>query len=129
MSYWIELLIYIFISIVFGLLSFSVITLSIRNKSITTKWAQTQIDNAALREKLAELVANGDSKKIEHTEGFVRFISESRDWAFEYIENVQSSLQDLSKVVDSLKPGYLTAKEAETLKENINKVLKHLPND
>jgi hypothetical protein len=129
MPYWIELLVYIFISIVFASLIFSTTSLLFRNKSLMMKWAQSEIDNAALREKLAELVDRGDYKKIEHTEGFVRFISESRDWAFEYIENVQSSLQELSEVVDSLKPGYLTAKDAEVLKENISKVLKHLPND
>jgi hypothetical protein len=35
-----------------------------------------------------------------HQESFLNFISESRDWAFEYIENVQSALNKFVVEVD-----------------------------
>lgn len=37
---------------------------------------------------------------IENSEGFIRFISESRDWAFQYIEEVQSALQDFTEDIE-----------------------------
>jgi hypothetical protein len=36
-----------------------------------------------------------------HKENFIKFLSESRDWAYEYIENVQS---ELNKFVDNVGP-------------------------
>jgi hypothetical protein len=36
-----------------------------------------------------------------HKENFIKFLSDSRDWAFEYIEDVQSGL---IKFVDDIKP-------------------------
>ena len=35
-----------------------------------------------------------------HKENFIKFLSESRDWAFEYIENVQSGLKDFINAVE-----------------------------
>ena len=37
---------------------------------------------------------------IENTEGFLRFVSESRDWAFQYIEDVQFGLSDFISKID-----------------------------
>jgi hypothetical protein len=42
-----------------------------------------------------------DEKDIEQTEGFVKFLSESREWAFEYIETVQNGL---AKFVETAGP-------------------------
>jgi hypothetical protein len=36
-----------------------------------------------------------------HKENFIKFLSESRDWAYEYIENVQN---ELNKFVDNVDP-------------------------
>ncbi len=33
-----------------------------------------------------------ENASIEQTDGFVKFISESRDWAFKYIEDVQEAI-------------------------------------
>lgn len=35
-----------------------------------------------------------------HKENFIKFLSESRDWAFEYIESVQSGLKDFIDAVE-----------------------------
>jgi hypothetical protein len=42
-----------------------------------------------------------DPVSIENTEGFLRFMSESRDWAFKYIEDVQFGLSDFISKIDS----------------------------
>ena len=36
-----------------------------------------------------------------HKENFIKFLSDSRDWAFDYIENVQSELQ---KIINNIEP-------------------------
>jgi hypothetical protein len=55
--------------------------------------AKLIFDNFTL-EKLIELQNDKDLKTNEsvHKENFLKFISESRDWAFNYIETVQEGL-------------------------------------
>ena len=59
------------------------------SKAIAERLIQSFIDLDELAEKIE---AKHLDKNIEQTEGFVRFLSESRDWAFEYIETVQKGL-------------------------------------
>jgi hypothetical protein len=64
--------------------------------------AKLVFDNFTL-EKLIELQNDKDMKTDEsvHKENFLKFISESRDWAFEYIEEVQGGLSKFVDDVDS----------------------------
>jgi len=64
--------------------------------------AKLVFDNFTL-EKLIELQNDKDLKTNDsvHKENFLKFISESRDWAFGYIEEVQSGL---SNFIDQLEP-------------------------
>jgi hypothetical protein len=52
------------------------------------------------------------NKNVENTEGFLKFVTQSRDWAFEYIENVQNSISSLKSAVES---GYNTEEEMKAL--------------
>jgi hypothetical protein len=36
---------------------------------------------------------------VEQSEGFLNFISQSRDWAFEYIEDVQEAIAEFGKKI------------------------------
>jgi hypothetical protein len=64
--------------------------------------AKLVFDNFTL-EKVIELQNDKDLKTNEsvHKENFLKFISESRDWAFEYIEEVQTGLSKFIDDVDS----------------------------
>jgi hypothetical protein len=64
--------------------------------------AKLVFDNFTL-EKLIELQNDKDMKTDEsvHKENFLKFISESRDWAFNYIEEVQDGLSKFVNDVDS----------------------------
>ena len=53
-----------------------------------------------LGQKLEELQKQLSTKELSETDGFVKFISQSRDWAFEYIEEVQKALTEFDEVVD-----------------------------
>jgi hypothetical protein len=49
---------------------------------------------------LAEELKKNENVSVEKTDGFLKFISESRDLAFEYIEKVQDSLVKFKSEVD-----------------------------
>ena len=52
-----------------------------------------------LGQKIEELQKELSSKELSETDGFIKFISQSRDWAFEYIEEVQKALVEFDEVV------------------------------
>lgn len=64
---------------------------------------------------------NSDSDMIQ--EQFIKFISDSREWAFEYIENVQSSIKN---VVDFIEPSIQDSSKEYTDRELLNSVYKNL---
>jgi hypothetical protein len=71
--------------------------------ALLEKYLASEIEKSIFSTKLSEVTLQSDTKKIEESEGFLKFISESRDWAFKYIEDVQSSLGGFhSSVSESL---------------------------
>ena len=74
-------------------------------KFIDAKGVMTKLvfDNFTL-EKLIELQNDQNIKTDEsvHKENFIKFISDSRDWAFSYIEDVQQGLTSFVSDVDPL---------------------------
>lgn len=73
---------------------------------------------------------------IENSEGFIRFISESRDWAFQYIEEVQSALQDFTEEIGpeiayfkeygdiaSMSPNYYSMKKIAAAYDKLKTIL------
>jgi hypothetical protein len=69
---------------------------------IKNKAAKLVFDNFTL-EKLIDLQNDKDLKTSEsvHKENFIKFVSESRDWAFSYIEEVQEGLSKFVEDIDS----------------------------
>lgn len=64
-----------------------------KNIGLIAQIAQLLIDKQILAEQLAKEVIKGQA--VENSDGFLRFVSESRDWAFQYIEEVQSAMNDI----------------------------------
>jgi hypothetical protein len=117
---------YIASSIVFAILIYLVISLMISNTRIKKTLAQSQVEKLALIKKIEELSEKVGDSSISNTEGFVRFISESRDMAFKYIEDVQKSISDLKDYFD--KNGLnLTVDKAEEMTKRIEEVIEYLP--
>ncbi len=52
-----------------------------------------------ISEKLEAELLKSSSKNAPEEQGFVNFLSQSRDWAFEYIESVQSKIKDFESEV------------------------------
>jgi len=100
--------------------------------------AKLVFDNFTL-EKLVELQNDKDLKTGEsvHKENFLKFVSESRDWAFGYIEEVQESLSKFIGDVDSYieyfdtygdvvsveRPDYAAMKEISRAYKELKKLL------
>jgi hypothetical protein len=96
---WISLIAFIVIITILGLS----IYLNVENaKSMI-------IENRILKDKLASMTAESS---IENSNGFLKFVTESRDWAFSYIEDVQQSISSLKTAVEN---GYPTEEEMKTL--------------
>lgn len=55
---------------------------------------------AEMLDKYAEIKEELESENEVHKENFIKFLSDSRDWAFDYIENVQNGLNTFIDQVD-----------------------------
>lgn len=86
---------------VFGLSFFIAYIYTARQLKITTQH---------LAESILLYLSSSESNSIEpslplegekvHTESFIKFLSDSRDWAFQYIEEVQTGLRSFIEEVE-----------------------------
>jgi NTP pyrophosphatase (non-canonical NTP hydrolase) len=132
MSYFIELSSFVLLIFILFALAVDNVRQRVFASKLNKEINQLVADYIALSKKLEEAVKNADEKKIEQTDGFLKFVSESRDWAFQYIEEVQSAIVKLKKESSRvpLVPGsYLLAEELEDLRKAIADVLRQLPDD
>lgn len=110
-----------------------------------------QIVNEALAKTLMSYNAlisnseiNGNISQISqdldiHKENFIKFLSDSRDWAFDYIEEVQKGLQEFIKNVEpsvahfdkfgNVVEGSPHHSDMKILSENFKKLKKLLPEE
>lgn len=93
-----------FVFFIFTLLFFILLINNMRLKIkiflITKKLLQLEIDKNVLSTKLAEAYSADLIKKDESSEAFLKFISESRDVAYTYIENTQAILNKFIKDIE-----------------------------
>ena len=68
-------------------------------KSLSDLYMQEMADRMLLQKKVEELYQDIENAKLEQTDGFLKFVSDSRDWAFQYIEEVQTALSEFDKEV------------------------------
>ena len=83
-------------------------------------------------------MTNPDAQNV-HNESFIKFLSDSRDWAYNYIENVQSSLHEfILQVEPSIKyfkeygiivEGSPHYQDMKIIAENFDKIKNLLPED
>ncbi len=60
--------------------------------------AELFIKNKALEELAFQVKSGiGTSDDLIHKENFIKFLSDSRDWAFEYIEQSQKTIKEVSE--------------------------------
>jgi pantothenate synthetase len=105
--------------VAYGMLLLIIVVLLINNLAIRSKnrrlsadIIQIALDKSIISKKLKEELDKKDSESIEKSEGFLKFISQSRDWAFDYIEQVQAALLEFKNKIE---PEILYAKTYGTV--------------
>lgn len=81
---------------------FLLILLIIQRKlklEILEKYVRSEIEKSVILEKLEEVIKENELKNIEGSDGFLKFVSESREWAFKYIEDVQKAFGKFDKQI------------------------------
>lgn len=98
------------------------------NKRLVSLLAQEAIDKVSVVRQLQDLQDKKESKPVEQTEGFLRFVSESRDWAFQYIEQVQQEIKNFELVATPIiYKDNVVSEEYEELAVAYEELLKQLP--
>jgi hypothetical protein len=84
--------------------SFAVAYLSVlkRLEAITKAFAHMVALNSTIQEAFEASLQSPVSKEDQdiHKENFIKFLSDSRDWAFEYIEDVQLQLENFIRDIE-----------------------------
>jgi len=76
-----------------------IIKTNVEKRKLIGIYIQSEMDKHFLNEKINELYKELSARELSESDGFVKFISQSRDWAFEYIEEVQKALAEFDKEV------------------------------
>lgn len=128
-----DLIVFVLFLIFFSSLAISTIRTKIKNVDLLEKFLESSIEKALIAEKLeAELLKNSNNN-VPEEQGFVNFLSQSRDWAFEYIESVQAKIKDFEDevlpIIDSLDKDSIEDFKLSTIKmaESSKKLIKLLP--
>lgn len=97
--------------------SYTAIVFAVKSRKQAAEIVQISIDKIALLRQLEKVINENDNRSLEQTDGFVKFLSESRDWAFDYIEKVQQSIQSLKIAVQN----------GSEIEEELAQLFSHLP--
>ena len=76
-------------------------------------------NNLLLLDEVVKANEREQQAKLENTDGFVKFLSDSREWAFNYIEDVQTSIQGLHDA--------MSKNDKAKILEHYNELQKFLP--
>ena len=93
------LIVFIIFIVLFTALVIDDVRLRNLKRKLVNDLIQNEIDLGVLYNKLSEVILEKEAKEVEKTDGFLKFISDSRDWAYQYIEMVQKALNDFQNVV------------------------------
>jgi hypothetical protein len=103
------------------------------------EYATLYIDQIALEKFVESMNLDSVSDQEVHKENFIKFLSDSRDWAFTYIEDVQTELKKFIEEIEpeidyfkeygdlaSMQPNYYSMKK---ITEAYDKLVKLLPEE
>ncbi len=93
-----ELISILILSVIVIVLLFDDVYLRVRKKKHIESIIQLNVDKSLLIDTITKLGQERESKSIEQSDGFLKFVSESRDWAFKYIEDVQAGIKKFTDV-------------------------------
>ena len=115
----VDLIAFAVMAIIIALLVALNIRLSFRLRKFYSENLQLAADKITLLLQLDKLAETRDIKSVEDTQGFIKFLSESRDWAFNYIEDVQTGISEYVLALDNGDP--------DRIAESLEKLVGMLP--
>lgn len=96
-------------SVIYALLTLLVAYLGFRNVLLRRKvndaiaeQLQITINLNIIRSELSKALQEIENMKLEKSDDFVKFLSNSRDWAFEYIEDAQEKISEFDKQIQKI---------------------------
>jgi hypothetical protein len=114
-----NLIITIVVSVVICGLSYTNIALRAHNKKVFKTLIQSEIDREALITMLTKVELENENK---NGDGFLKFVSDSRDWAFQYIERVQISIKTFQNIFHPISVRYYKDKTTPIDQEEFGKL-------
>lgn len=106
--------------VIAGLIIVAII-LGFKSRKYYRESVQLSMDKVVLLVQLEKLTETRDVKSIEETQGFIKFLSESRESAFDYIEDVQQALTAYDIA--------LNTDDAKIINDAYKKLISFLPDD
>ncbi len=73
----------------------------LNSKKGSTQLIQAELDKVLLMSKIEKMAEELQALETQQSDGFLKFISQSRDWAFDYIEKVQSAIVELNVAMNA----------------------------
>jgi len=122
----IELIALVLVTVLFTYLLIHNVILRLSAKKAITKALQAELDKLALYAKIEELNKEA-SVGTQGNDGFLKFVSQSRDWAFGYIEEAQKAIEDFQLVATPIIYNSSNPSEMKELILAYEKLLKMLP--
>lgn len=98
---WQEMLVAIAIISTISILTAGIIVTQASRRKLVQTVLQLEADKMILLDRIDKKSEELELKNLEGTDEFVAFLSKSREWAFEYIENVQVAMYDLKNTMES----------------------------
>jgi hypothetical protein len=118
---WLGLIVFIIYILLFVVLGVAFVRLRVLYGKLVAKNYNDEFEKEVLVNKLYQVMQEQSVQDVEKTDGFLRFVSESRDWAFEYIEDVQASILYYQKA--------LSQEDADAISEALEKLMSFLPEE
>lgn len=116
-----ELIVFSTTLAIIAVLAINNVRLFVSRRNLSNHLLQAVLDKVAIEDAYSKLAQEYDTISLQETDGFVKFLSESRAWAFTYIEEVQKSILELTVAMGSGLDGEISKAYA--------KLQTHLPKD
>ena len=112
------------------------VKLRVKNLSLINENLEVYIRNSILTKELKDRLEQADIQTLASNDDFLKFVSQSRDWAFEYIESTQENIYEfvtkagpVIEYLDEFDPPIITNDQKKALVGAYNSIRSTLPDE
>jgi hypothetical protein len=132
----IDFIVFFVIAVSFVYLLSLTVKLRVKNLSLINENLEVYIRNSIISDELKNRLEQADIQSVGKNDDFLKFISQSRDWAFEYIETTQEEIyQFIEKAgpvieyLDEFDPPIITDAQKKALIEGYYAIKTSIPDE